>query len=261
MDFLSDNDTLSTHSTMSATTTTGLNSVGSALRRCVSSRGKTSIFFLTVGSSIVPVTTGSRTVKMTKQRLRISFDEMMKLENFHLQNSFLVRSFSGLYKAKSRLSRTFSFSPISSKNRLKKMLTSNSSLLHLNEKDNHNFSTMKRLSVPSRQVKFPSDRFLIRICLFLCFRIRLPVNEIFHNRRRDSCIQFKNIRQILLIDFHQSCVDYRATILLIFILSYLISFFFPSSFFYVNLRGNFCSFKEQCIACIKDNKSIDSQTI
>ena len=58
---------------------------------------------------------------------------------------------SGLYKAKNRLSRTFSFSPISSKNRLKKMLTSNSSLLHLNEKDN--FNSMKRLSVPSRQVR------------------------------------------------------------------------------------------------------------
>lgn len=33
MDFMSDNDTLSTHSTMSATTSSGLNSVGSALRR------------------------------------------------------------------------------------------------------------------------------------------------------------------------------------------------------------------------------------
>ncbi|CAF3824073.1 unnamed protein product [Rotaria magnacalcarata] len=98
MDFMSDNDTLSTHSTMSATTTTsGLNSVGSALR-------------------------------------------------------------SGLYKAKSRLSRTFSFSPISSKNRLKKMLTSNSSLLHINDKDTNNFNTMKRLSVPSRQDSFTSER-------------------------------------------------------------------------------------------------------
>ncbi|CAF1486509.1 unnamed protein product, partial [Adineta ricciae] len=98
MDFMSDNDTLSTHSTMSATTTTsGLNSVGSALR-------------------------------------------------------------TGLYKAKSRLSRTFSFSPISSKNRLKKMLTSNSSLLHLNDKDNNDFNTMKRLSVPSRQDSFTSER-------------------------------------------------------------------------------------------------------
>ncbi|CAF4807136.1 unnamed protein product, partial [Rotaria socialis] len=98
MDFMSDNDTLSTHSTMSAaTTTSGLNSVGSALR-------------------------------------------------------------SGLYKAKSRLSRTFSFSPISSKNRLKKMLTSNSSLLHINDKDTNNFNTMKRLSVPSRQDSFTSER-------------------------------------------------------------------------------------------------------
>ena len=35
MDFMSDNDTLSTHSTMSATTTSGLNSVGSALRTYV----------------------------------------------------------------------------------------------------------------------------------------------------------------------------------------------------------------------------------
>lgn len=66
--------------------------------------------------------------------------------------------FSGLYKAKSRLSRTFSFSPISSKNRLKKMLTSNSSLLHLNEKDNNNFNSLKRLSVPSRQDSFTSER-------------------------------------------------------------------------------------------------------
>ncbi|CAF3359703.1 unnamed protein product [Rotaria sp. Silwood1] len=97
MDFMSDNDTLSTHSTMSATTSSGLNSVGSALR-------------------------------------------------------------SSLYKAKSRLSRTFSFSPISSKNRLKKMLTSNSSLLHINDKDNNNFNTMKRLSVPSRQDSFTSER-------------------------------------------------------------------------------------------------------
>ncbi|UJR36548.1 hypothetical protein I4U23_029268 [Adineta vaga] len=97
MDFMSDNDTLSTHSTMSATTTSGLNSVGSALR-------------------------------------------------------------TGLYKAKNRLSRTFSFSPISSKNRLKKMLTSNSSLLQLNDKDNNNFNTMKRLSVPSRQDSFTSER-------------------------------------------------------------------------------------------------------
>jgi hypothetical protein len=66
--------------------------------------------------------------------------------------------FSGLYKAKNRLSRTFSFSPISSKNRLKKMLTSNSSLLHLNDKDNNNFNSMKRLSVPSRQDSFTSER-------------------------------------------------------------------------------------------------------
>ncbi len=35
MDFMSDNDTLSTHSTMSATTSSGLNSVGSALRTYV----------------------------------------------------------------------------------------------------------------------------------------------------------------------------------------------------------------------------------
>jgi hypothetical protein len=70
----------------------------------------------------------------------------------------LFDAFSGLYKAKSRLSRTFSFSPISSKNRLKKMLTSNSSLLHLNDKDNNNFNTMKRLSVPSRQDSFTSER-------------------------------------------------------------------------------------------------------
>ena len=35
MDFMSDNDTLSTHSTMSATTSSGLNSVGSALRRYI----------------------------------------------------------------------------------------------------------------------------------------------------------------------------------------------------------------------------------
>lgn len=37
------------------------------------------------------------------------------------------------------------------------MLTSNSSLLHLNDKDN-NFNTMKRLSVPSRQDSFTSER-------------------------------------------------------------------------------------------------------
>lgn len=76
--------------------------------------------------------------------------------------TFSLRSFfrysSGLYKAKNRLSRTFSFSPISSKNRLKKMLTSNSSLLHLNEKDNNNFNSLKRLSVPSRQDSFTSER-------------------------------------------------------------------------------------------------------
>jgi hypothetical protein len=35
MDFMSDNDTLSTHSTMSASSTSGLNSVGSALRTYV----------------------------------------------------------------------------------------------------------------------------------------------------------------------------------------------------------------------------------
>jgi len=63
-----------------------------------------------------------------------------------------------LYKAKSRLSRTFSFSPISSKNRLKKMLTSNSSLLQFNDKDANDFNTMKRLSVPSRQDSFTSER-------------------------------------------------------------------------------------------------------
>lgn len=97
IDCLSDTDTLSTHSTMSSSTTTGLNSVGSALR-------------------------------------------------------------TGLYKAKSRLSRTFSFSPISSKNRLKKMLTSNSSLLQFNEKESNDFNTMKRLSVPSRQDSFTSER-------------------------------------------------------------------------------------------------------
>jgi len=38
------------------------------------------------------------------------------------------------------------------------MLTSNSSLLHLNDKDNNNFNTMKRLSVPSRQDSFTSER-------------------------------------------------------------------------------------------------------
>ncbi|UJR09565.1 hypothetical protein I4U23_013800 [Adineta vaga] len=96
IDYMPDSDTLSTHSTISATTSSGLNSVGSVLR-------------------------------------------------------------SGLCRAKSRLSRTFSFSPISSKNRLKKMLTSNSSLLHLGEKDNENFNTMKRLSVPSRQDSFTSE--------------------------------------------------------------------------------------------------------
>jgi hypothetical protein len=81
--------------------------------------------------------------------------------NFFISKFFYFISrffFSGLYKAKNRLSRTFSFSPISSKNRLKKMLTSNSSLLHLNDKDNNNFNTMKRLSVPSRQDSFTSER-------------------------------------------------------------------------------------------------------
>ncbi|CAF0902601.1 unnamed protein product [Adineta steineri] len=97
IDFMPDSDTLSTHSTISTTTTGGLNSVGNALR-------------------------------------------------------------SGLCRAKSRLSRTFSFSPISSKNRLKKILTSNSSLLHLGEKDSNNFNSMKRLSVPSRQDSFTSER-------------------------------------------------------------------------------------------------------
>jgi hypothetical protein len=46
MDFMNDNDTLSTHSTMSATTTSGLNSVGSALRTYV--RRIFSIFIFSV---------------------------------------------------------------------------------------------------------------------------------------------------------------------------------------------------------------------
>lgn len=90
---------------------------------------------------------------------------------------------SGLCRAKSRLSRTFSFSPISSKNRLKKMLTSNSSLLHLGEKDNDNFNTSKRLSVPSRQVRARHLRSSTLTRLFS--RTRSPANASSLGHRRD----------------------------------------------------------------------------
>jgi len=48
MDFMSDNDTLSTHSTMSATTSSGLNSVGSALRTYVKLLSKDSFFYFRI---------------------------------------------------------------------------------------------------------------------------------------------------------------------------------------------------------------------
>ena len=160
---------------------------------------------------------------------------------------------SGLYKAKNRLSRTFSFSPISSKNRLKKMLTSNSSLLHLNEKDNHNFNSMKRLSVPSRQVRDEQRRWSIehRLCLF---RTRSRANETFLNHRRDSCTPFKNISTRRVTSIERSCFILSG--LLTWSLFCLLAF----SCFSLLCISMWILLSQSMYSLYKHNKSIDPQT-